>query len=152
MKLLKDIYRHYMRSNTFEKGAALSYYTVFSFLPITMIITSALGILFKEETISGELYKVLKSIVGDQGALQFEDIIKNQHLYHDNIFTAIIGIATLLLAATGMFNQIQKSLNAIWGLKAKPEKSVFNYFVRHITSFIILLTDRVHLIIKHNNQ
>ncbi len=39
-----------------------------------------------------------------------------------------------------MFNQIQKSLNTIWGLKAKPEKSVFNYFVRHITSFIILLT------------
>ena len=139
MKLLKDLYRHYIRSNTFEKGAALSYYTVFSFLPITMIITSILGILFKEDAISGELNKVLISIVGDQGALQFDDIIKNQHLYHNNKFTAIIGFGTLLLAATGMFNQIQKSLNAIWGLKAKPEKSALNYFARHITSFLILI-------------
>ena len=83
---------------------------------------------------------MLKNIVGDQGAHQIEDIIKNQHLYHDNLLTTIIGIATFLLAATGMFNQIQKSLNAIWGLKARPEKSILNYFVRHITSFVILLT------------
>ena len=139
MKFIKDIYRHYIRSNTFEKGAALSYYSVFSFLPIAMIITSFLGILYKEDTISGELNKVLKNIVGDQGALQLEEVIKNQHLYHDNMLTTIIGIGTLLLAATGMFNQIQKSLNAIWGLKAKPEKSVFNYFARHITSVLILI-------------
>ena len=140
MKFLKDLYLHYLRSNTFEKGAALSYYTVFSFLPIMMIITSILGILVKEETISAEVIKVLGNIVGDQGAHQIEDIVKNQHLYHDNLLTTIIGIATFLLAATGMFNQIQKSLNAIWRLKARPEKRVLNYFVSHITSFVILLT------------
>ena len=139
MKLLKDLYLHYIRSNTFEKGAALSYYTVFSFLPIIMIMTSILGILFKEDAVSGELNRVLTSIVGDQGAIQLDEIIKNQHLYHDNIFTTIIVFGTLLLAATGMFNQIQKSLNAIWGLKAKQEKSVFNYFARHITSFLTLI-------------
>lgn len=61
MKLLKDIYRHYISSNTFEKGAALSYYTVFSFLPVVMIITSILGILVNEDTISAELIKVLKN-------------------------------------------------------------------------------------------
>ncbi len=101
MKFIKDIYLHYMRSSTFEKGAALSYYTVFSFLPIIMIISSILGILFKEDTISAELIKVLNNIVGDQGAHQFEDIIKNQHFYHDNMFTTIVGAATFLLAATG---------------------------------------------------
>lgn len=139
MKLLKEIYRHYLISNTFEKGAALSYYTVFSFLPITMIITSILGMLFKEDVVSDELFKVLNNIVGDQGAHQFEEIIRNQHLHHDSMITTIIGIATLLLAATGMFNQIQKSLNAIWGLKARPEKNVINYFMRRITSLLILI-------------
>lgn len=104
-----------------------------------MIMTSILGILFKEDAVSGELNRVLTSIVGDQGALQLDEIIKNQHLHHDNIFTTIIVFGTLLLAATGMFNQIQKSLNAIWGLKAKQEKSVFNYFARHITSFLTLI-------------
>ena len=140
MKFLKDLYHHYMRSNTFEKGAALSYYTVFSFLPIIMIITSILGIMVKEDAISAEVLKVLKNIVGPQGADQLENIIITQHLYHDNLFTTIVGTATFLLAATGMFNQIQKSLNGIWGLKAKPERGILNYFVRHITSFVILLS------------
>jgi membrane protein len=139
MKFIKAIFSHFMRSNTFEKGAALSYYTVFSFLPVIMIITSVLGLLFKEDAISAELYNVLNNIVGDQGALQFEALIKNQHFYHNNILTTIIGIATLLLTATGMFNQIHKSLNAIWGLKVKPEKSVLNYLARHITSLLILI-------------
>ncbi len=139
MKFLKALFSHFMRSNTFEKGAALSYYAVFSFLPIIMIITSVLGLLFKEDAISAELYNVLNNIVGDQGAHQFEALIKNQHFYHNNILTTIIGITTLLLTATGMFNQIHKSLNAIWGLKVKPEKSILNYFVRHITSLLILI-------------
>lgn len=160
MKLIKEIYRHYLSSNTFEKGAALSYYTVFSFLPIAMIITSILGMLFKEDVVSDELSKVLNNIVGDQGALQFEEIIRNQHLHHDSTITTIIGTATLLLAATGMFNQIQKSLNSIWGLKARPEKNLINYFTRRITSllilifvaFILLLSTTINsLLLKYSN-
>ena len=139
MKFLKDIYQHYMRSNTYEKGAALSYYTVFSFLPITMIITFILGVIYKKDVISNELNTVLKSIVGDQGAVQLEDIIRKQHLDQGNVFLTIIGIGVLVMAATGMFNQIQKSLNAIWGLKARPTKSVFSYFIRQITSILFLL-------------
>ncbi len=139
MKFLKDTYLHYMRSNTFEKGAALSYYTVFSFLPIAMIITSVLGLIFKEEVISDEMYSFLSSIVGDKGAVQFEEIIGRQHLHQTSLFTSIFGIFMLLFAATGMFSQIHKSLNAIWGLKVKPEKSIFNYFARHFTSLVVLI-------------
>lgn len=122
MKFLKEIYHHYMSSDTFEKGAALSYYTVFSFLPIILIIKFILGVIYKKDIISSELNTVFKGIVGDQGAMQLEDIIRNQNLYHDNVFITIVGIGIMVVAATGMFNQIQKSLNAIWGLKAKPKK------------------------------
>ncbi len=86
-----------------------------------------------------ELLKFLTNIVGEHGALKFEEIIRNQHLQHDNRIITIVGNAALLLAATGMLNQIQKSLSVIWGLKVKPEKSVLNYFALHITSFLILI-------------
>ena len=139
MKFLKDIFIHYIRSNTFEKGAALSYYTAFSFLPITVIITSVLGLIFKEEIISGELYTFLEGIIGDKGAVQFEDIIGKQHLFHHNVVTSIIGVLILMLTATGMFNQIHNSFNAIWGLKVRAEKSIINYFARRISSLLVLM-------------
>lgn len=138
MNFLKEIYSHFMKSSTFEKGAALSYYTVFSFLPITMIITSVLGLIFKGDTINAEWNEMLKGIIGDQGVYQIEEILINRHLKENSALVTAIGIGTMLFAATGMFNQIQKSLNAIWGLKAKPEKSIINYFTRRITSFSIL--------------
>lgn len=128
-----------MGSSTFEKGAALSYYTVFSFIPITMIITYLLGKIVKEDTLSRMQGSVLDGIVGDQGAQQLEAIVRNQHLHHDSVFTTIIGAGAMLLAATGMFNQIQRSINAIWGLKAKPKKSVFNSLMRYAMSLTFLL-------------
>lgn len=140
MKFIKDIFRHFISSNTFEKGAALSYYTVFSFVPITMIITYLLGKVIQQDAISSIQNNLLDGIVGDKGAQQLEEIIRNQHLYHDNVFTTIIGVGAMLLAATGMFNQIQRSINAIWGLKAKPKKSMFNSLMRYLMSLTFLVT------------
>ncbi|MEJ2005247.1 MAG: hypothetical protein P8X57_09855 [Cyclobacteriaceae bacterium] len=55
MKFLKEMFGHYMKSNTFEKGAALSYYVAFSFLPMIVIVISVLGLIFREDTVSEEL-------------------------------------------------------------------------------------------------
>ncbi len=140
MKFIKDIFKHFLSSNTSEKGAALSYYTVFSFVPITVIITYLLGKIIKPDSISNIQNNLLDGIVGDQGAQQLEAIVNNQHLHHDNSFAAIIGVVAMLLAATGMFNQIQRSINAIWGLKAKPKKSIFDSFMRYLMSLAYLLT------------
>ena len=139
LKLLKDLFRHYISSNTFEKGAALSYYTVFSFIPITLIISNILGIVLKQEAISNEQNSILKNMVGEQGALQLEKIIDNQHLYHSNTIETFIGVGAMLLAASGMFNQIQRSITAIWRLEPNPSKSIFNYFVRYLFSLFFLM-------------
>ena len=139
MKLIKDIFAHYMRVDTFEKGAALSYYVAFSFLPMIMIVISVLGIIFKEDTVSADLYEQLKMYAGDQNALQFEKLIQNQHLNHDSILTTILGFAALALASTAAFNQLHKSLNAIWRVKAKPKSGVLHYIIRHLTFLIMLI-------------
>lgn len=139
MGLLKAVFQRYISSSTFEKGAALSYYTVFSFLPISMIFTYLLGNIVKQDTILRVQKNVLDGIVGDQGASQLEAIINNQQLYQGNGFSALIGVGAMLLAATGMFNQIQRSINAIWGLKAKSRKGVFNSLMRYLISLSFLI-------------
>ncbi|MEZ5070226.1 MAG: YihY/virulence factor BrkB family protein [Bacteroidales bacterium] len=136
---VRDTFVHYRDSNTFEKGAALSYYTAFSFLPITMILTSGLDLLFQDEIVSGELYEFLAGIVGKTGAGQLEDLLAGQHLVRNSLFSTLLGIGTLLFAATGMFNQIHNSLNAIWRLKVKSGKGTFNYFARHLSSLAVII-------------
>lgn len=139
IRFLKELFKHFFNNDTFQKGASLAYYAVFSFLPIIIIVTSFLGILFGKQAISGELYMQLKSILGNEAAIQIQDIIKNQHTDHNNIITTIIGFITLALSASGMFSQIHSSFNSIWNIKAKPKNSIVRYFTKHFFSFLILI-------------
>ena len=92
LQLFTHTFQHFFNSNTFQKGASMAYYTVFSLLPMIIIITSLLGVLFGEQAVSGEIYSQLKDILGNDAALQIQDIIKNQHSQHNSIITSVIGV------------------------------------------------------------
>lgn len=140
MKFIKEVFNHFFESNTFQKGASLAYYAVFSLLPIIIIITSLLGLFFGKHAVSGEIYTQLKDILGNDAAIQIQNIIKNQHKNYNNGLTTIIGIATLIISASGMFSQIHNSFNSIWNIKTKPKSNILNYLSKHIVSFLILIT------------
>lgn len=139
-KFLKSVFNHFFNSNTFQKGAALAYYAVFSIFPIIIILISVLGMVFGKQAVSGEIFEQLKDVLGTDAALQIQDMIKNQHVHHNSLLTTIIGFTTLALSASGMLNQIHNAFNDIWGIKAKPKSSIIRYFTKHLGSFAVLIT------------
>ncbi len=139
IKFLKEVFNHFFRSNTFQKGAALAYYAVFSLLPMIVIVTSILGIFFGKHAVSGEIYTQLKDILGSEAAQQIQAIIKNQHVHHNNVLTTVIGFVTLGLSASGMFSQIHNAFNSLWDIKAKPKSSILRYVTKHFTSFGVII-------------
>lgn len=139
IQFIKEVFSHFFNSNTFQKGASLAYYAVFSLLPIIIIITSLLGVFFGEQAVSGEIYHQLKDTLGNDAANQIQNIIKNQHTHHNNVLTTSIGFLTLALSASGMFIQIHNAFNSIWNIKAKPKSSILSYFTKHLASFILLI-------------
>ncbi len=139
IQIFKATGLHFINSKTFEKGAALAYYTVFSILPMIVITISLLGMVFGKDAVSGEVYEQLKEALGENASLQIQNTIKNQHIQQNSLLTSLIGLATLMLSATGMFNQIHSSFNGIWSIKAKPKSSIVRYLTLHITSFFLLI-------------
>lgn len=139
VKFLKEVFNHFLNSNTFQKGASLAYYAVFSLLPMIIIITSLLGLFFGKQAVSGEIYDQLKDSLGNDASIQIQNIIKNQHTNHNSILTSIFGFVTLAFSASGMFNQIHNSFNSIWNIKAKPKSSVLKFLSKHLSSFLILI-------------
>lgn len=139
ISFFKEIFDLFFNSNTFQKGAALAYYAVFSIFPIIIIVTSILGIFFGEKAVSGELFQELDSILGSTAARQIEDIVNQHHKNYNSILTALIGFATLILSASGIFTQIHNAFNALWNIKAKPKSSILRYFTKHVSSFALLM-------------
>jgi len=66
---------------------------------------------------------VITTSLGEDTAGQIQEIIAQTSETKRSIIGAIIGVVTLLLGATGVFAQFQKSLNIIWEVEADESKS-----------------------------
>jgi len=63
--------------------------------------------------------------MGDETAEQIQNMIIKASETKKTVWATILGAITILIGATGVFTQFQKSLNIIWEVKADPKKSGF---------------------------
>ncbi|CAA9199634.1 YihY/virulence factor BrkB family protein [Flavobacterium collinsii] len=138
--LLKTTFLEFNDDNAIKLSAALSYYTIFALPPLLIIIITICGFFFGEEAVTGELYGQINRLVGNDAAIQIQDAIKNVQLTDSNVFVTIFGVVMLLIGASGVFAEIQSSINFIWGLRAKPNKGLKKFIQNRIMSFSMIVS------------
>lgn len=137
----KQVISEFIADNVLKYSASLAYYTILSLAPLLIIILSITGKLFGEEAIRGELYGQIKDLVGADAALQVQNIVQNVHLSSDNFFATVVGIVVLVIGATGIFGEIQDSLNKIWGLRLSQAKKVWwKLLIDRLISFSLIIS------------
>lgn len=135
----KDAGIAFSDDNAFKLSASLSYYTVFALAPLLIIIISLTGIFFGRDAVRGKLYEQINGVVGSQAALEIQQIIANIHHSHTTATGTIVGAAILIVAATGVFTEMQGSINFIWSVKAKPKKGWLKYLINRLISFSLVI-------------
>ncbi len=133
--LLKNTVNSFLDDNVIKFSAALSYYTVFAIPPLSIIIISICGYFYGEDAVKGEFFGQIEGLVGAKAALQIQEAIQNVTLSDSGTLATIIGGITLLFGASGVFAEIQSSINYIWGLKAKPSKGIIRFVINRLLSF-----------------
>ena len=139
-EFLTQVIMEFIDDNVLKYSASLSYYTIFSLAPMLVIIISICGYLFGKEAMQGQVYGQIKGFVGSGAALQLQDIIKDIHLSSNSPRATILSIIVLLIGATGVFGEIQDSLNRIWGLKIKTHKVWWKLILTRMLSFSMILS------------
>jgi membrane protein len=129
----------FLEDNAFKLSASLSYYTVFALGPLLVMIISLAGIFFGREAVEGRVYTQLNGLVGNDAALQIQDIIRNIQSSQLGTAGAIIGGIILFIGATGVFTEMQDSINYIWSVKAKPKKGWLKYLTNRLLSFSLIV-------------
>ena len=94
-------------------SAALAFYTALSLAPLLLILLSVVGLMGASS--QTELISQIQSSIGPQAAEAIRVIVENA----DNrpqlgSWAGIVGVLTLLFSASGVFAQLQSSLNVIW--------------------------------------
>ncbi len=136
--LFRETYNEFTADNAMKLSAALSYYTIFSLPPLLLIIINLTGFFFGAEAVRGEIFGQINGLVGNAAALQIQEIIKNVTLSHSNTFATLVGIVILIVGASGVFVEIQDSINFIWGLKAKPKRGLVKFIKNRLMSFSMI--------------
>lgn len=119
-------------------SASLAYYTVFSLAPLMMLLVFMLSIYFGHDAFEGKIYPELKGFVGAEGAAQIQSIVKSVQL-GKSVVAVTIGVITLIIGATGIFMEIQDSLNIIWRVKAKPKRGWLKLITNRLLSFSLVI-------------
>ncbi len=138
-KVLKNASIGFIDDNAFKLSASLSYYTVFALAPLLIILISFTGIFFGKDAMQNRIYDQLKGLIGPEAAVQVQDIVINIYNAESGTTGAIIGIIILFIGATGVFTEMQDSINYIWSVKAKPKRSWVKYLANRLLSFSLII-------------
>jgi membrane protein len=104
-------------------GAALAYYTLFSFAPLLLIAVSIAGLVFGPDAARGEIFGQLQDVIGEQGAAAAQALLQSLNQPAQGIVGTVLGVATLLIGAASVFGELQNSLDRIW--RAPPLREGF---------------------------
>ena len=116
--LTKGSVLSFIDDGALSRGAAIAYYTIFSLGPVLLIVVAVAGLVFGEDAARGALDDQLRGLMGDQAAEAVQTMIKSASNRGSGILATVLGLGALIVTASGVFLEMQASLNAIW--KAEP--------------------------------
>jgi membrane protein len=138
--IFKETLRQWLDDKAPQLGAALAYYTVFSLAPLILVLLAILGLVFQHDP-AGAWQKVTEqlSYFLDRSAIDvIQSIAQKASQTNKSIWATIIGVALALFGASGVFGQLQDSLNTIWGVKAKPGAGIWGFVRNRFLSFAMV--------------
>jgi len=137
--LTKDSAKAWSEDKASRLAAALSYYTIFSIAPLLVLAIAVAGLVFGQQAASHQLFGEIRGLVGDQGAQAIQTMVESVHQKGGSWVATIVGLATLLLGASGAFGQLQDALNTIWQVQPKPGLGIKGFLRARFLSFSMVL-------------
>jgi membrane protein len=112
--LLKESVDGFVEDEALTRGAAIAFYTVTSIGPVLFIVVAIAGLFFGEEAANGAVSAQLGGLMGQQSADLLQTAIQSASGKLSGVLATIVGIIALVIAASGVFTEMQQTLNVIW--------------------------------------
>lgn len=146
--LLKKSFQKWNADDPWRLSAVVAYYAILSLPPLLVIVVTVAGFIWGEEAVQGMISQQVGEAIGQEAARQVEDMIRRASQNEQKGWALVISIGTLIFGATGVFYQLQKSLNEIWEVKAKPDAGIgkmlkdrlFGFGMIIVIAFLLLIS------------
>jgi membrane protein len=126
--MIKDSTTAFIDDEALTRGAAIAFYTVTSIGPVLFIVVAIAGLAFGEDAARGAIAHQLSGLMGQESADLLQTAINSAARSSSGFLPATIGIITLVITASGVFTEMQQTLNVIW--RAEPQGTTVTRLIR----------------------
>jgi len=137
--LLKRTFNLWKDSDPFRLSAIVAYYAILSLPALLIIVIFLVEKIWGAEIMEGKLTGEFSSAFGKDTARSIQSMIESARIQDGNMLNKVIGIATLIFGATGVFYHLQISLDKIWGTSEDVSNGFWQIVKDRVLSFGFVL-------------
>ncbi len=123
--LFRETAKDWSEDKCSRLAAGLAYYTALSIAPLLVVAIAVAGLVFGADAARGAIMDQLGGLVGSDSAATIESMIDSANRPRTGVLATIFGVVVLLFGATGVFIELQDSMNTIWEVQPKPGRGIW---------------------------
>jgi membrane protein len=139
VRLLGGAVAAWWNDNLLRLGASLAYYTLFAVAPILIVAVAVAGAAFGEDAVRGEVAAELQGLLGPDAASAVEALLKGARRPDGSVLAFGLGLLATMLAAGGVFLELQAALNIVWRVPPHPGVRIREYLWNRAQAFGVVL-------------
>lgn len=126
--LLKDAGARWQGDACYRLGASLAYYALFSLFPLALLSLTAVGfVLGSDADVRQKLITYVGGAASPETRAILDQTLQSMQLHRTaRGVGALVGAVTLLLGASGVFSELQASLNFIWRAQSTKQSGLWS--------------------------
>ncbi len=138
LSLLARTYKDWTEDRVPVQAAALAYYTIFSVAPLLLVIIALVGLVAGRDVTRDAILREVGGVIGNDGRNLVAGMLTAASANpQQGVLGLVLGLGALLVGATGVFAQLQQTLNTIWDVK--PKEGVIALVRVRVVSFGLVL-------------
>lgn len=137
--LFKTTFNEWYDKDPFRQSAIIAYYAIFSIPGLLVLIITVAGYFFGVENVNQKLVNQIANTLGPETASQIKETLEKSTQSKSTTWGSIVGGVILLVGATGVFVELQKTLNLIWNVKVRVQSSFITVLKARLFSFGLIL-------------
>jgi membrane protein len=110
-------------------AAAMAYYAIFSLPALLVLVVAVAGIVADGEQVGRRLTTFFQESLGQAGAKQIETMLSQASQSGRGWWGSLVGLAMLVVGATGVLVELQTALNRVWGVQPADERGGVRAFL-----------------------
>jgi hypothetical protein len=146
-RILSKTAQAFVADNVSRLGAALAFYTTVAVAPLLVLTIALAGTVFAEADARERVIGEIQKLAGSQASTAVATV-QSPTATATGTLATLLGFATLVFGAVGVFTNLQNALNTIWRVPPQPMKTWWHFLKQRLFSLATVMVTGFLLLVS----